>query len=131
MDSDMSPFVVRIPEQAIRLATILAAGRQGPSALVTIHDMQWGAGLSRTAGLAVAEKVLGHVPGNDRSEISAKIASYIRRKAKETQEPVLVKHVQQFLKSTLKSPEIRGIVAQLVERGEIQVAGGGYKGGRP
>jgi hypothetical protein len=47
---DLKPYIARAGEIAIRLATIRAAGRWGPDAGIDLSDMEWGAGISWTAG---------------------------------------------------------------------------------
>jgi hypothetical protein len=115
-------YVARCGEMAIRLATIRAAGRWGRGAAVDLFDMEWGVAIARLTGLETAAVMQDFLPRNDRSEMTAKIASYVHRKG-----PVKPRDIQMFLKGRLRSPEIKDILAQLVEAGEIEWTGHGYQ----
>jgi hypothetical protein len=84
--------------------------------------MEWGVGIARLTGLGMAAVMQDYLPRNERSEITDKIASYIRRKG-----PVKPRDIQQFIKGRLRSPEIKDIVGQLVEAGEVEWNGQGYQ----
>jgi hypothetical protein len=114
-------YLARCGETAIRLATIRAAGKWGRGASIDLSDMEWGVGLARAAGTSLADMAQDFLPRNHRSDMAAKIASYIHRKG-----PVKPRNIQQFLKGRLRSPEIKDLVGQLVEAGEVEWNGQGY-----
>jgi hypothetical protein len=115
-------YLARCCEMAVRLATIRAAGRWGRGASVDLSDMEWGAGIARTAALELAGLAQDFLPRNERGDITAKIASYVQRK-----HPVKPRNIQQFLNGRLRTPEIKDILAQLVEAGEIMWTDQGYR----
>jgi hypothetical protein len=119
---DAAPYLARCAETSIRLATIRAAGRWGRGATVDLNDMEWGAGIAWKATQGLAEAAQDHLPENERSEMTAKIAGAIRRRG-------LMKRrdIQQFLKGRLDSKAIRDILDQLVEAGEIEWTGQAYR----
>jgi hypothetical protein len=117
--SDFNPgsaaYLARCSETAIRLATIRAAGRWGHGASVDLSDMEWGAGLAWTATQALANAAQDFLPQNERGEITEKILGYVRRRY-----PVKPRDIQQFLSGRLRSQEIKDILKQLYEAGEIE-----------
>jgi hypothetical protein len=116
-------YLARCAETAVRLATIRAAGRWGRGARVDLSDIEWGVGMAWTAGQALAEAAQDFLPQNERSEMADKILSYVRRR------PTSVKprDIQQFIRGRLRSREIKDILAQLVEAGEVEWSGDGYR----
>jgi Protein of unknown function (DUF3987)/Bifunctional DNA primase/polymerase, N-terminal len=125
MDGDpaIKPYIARCSEIAIRLATIRAAGRWGPGATVDLADVQWGAGIAWTAGQSLAAKAIDYLPDNERGEMTGKIAGIIRR----SDRALKPRDIQQFIRGRLKSAEIKDILGQLVEAGEIAWTGDGYQ----
>ena len=117
--SDFNPssaaYLARCSETAIRLATIRAAGRWGLGANVDLSDMEWGAGLAWTATQALANAAQDFLPQNERGEITEKILGYVQRR-----HPVKPRDIQQFLSGRLRSREIKDILKQLDEAGEIE-----------
>jgi hypothetical protein len=47
IDTDIAPFLSRTAENAVRMATIMAAGRWGPGCAVDTHDMLWALDVSK------------------------------------------------------------------------------------
>jgi hypothetical protein len=117
-----APFLARCVETSIRLATIRAAGRWGRGGSVDLDDMEWGAGIAWKAAQGLAEAAQDHVPENERSEMSAKIANLIRRRG--IMKP---RDIQQFIRSRIRSSEIKDILGQLVDAGEIEWTDQGYR----
>jgi hypothetical protein len=117
--SDLHPrsaaYLARCSETAIRLATIRAAGRWGHGATVDLSDMEWGAVLAWTATQALANAAQDFLPQNERGEITEKILDYVRRKY-----PAKPRDIQQYLSGRLRSQEIKDILKQLYEAGEIE-----------
>jgi hypothetical protein len=125
MDSDpeIKPYLARCGEIAIRLATIRAAGRWGYGARVDLADVEWGVGIAWSAGQSLAAKAVDYLPDNERSEMAGKIAAIIRRRDC----PMKPRDIQMLIRGRLKSAEIKDILAQLVEAGEIVWTGDGYQ----
>jgi hypothetical protein len=119
---ETADYLKRCAETAVRLATIRAAGRWAHGAAVDLSDIEWGAGIAWTTMHATAVRMLDFLPHNERSQMTAKIAGYIRRHG-----PVKIRNIQQLLKGRLRSQEIKDILAQLVEAGEIVKAGDEYR----
>jgi hypothetical protein len=115
-------YLARCAETAVRLATIRAAGRWGRGARVDLSDIEWGVGVAWTAGQALAAAAQDFLPQNERGEMTEKILAYVRRK-----HPLKPRDIQQFLKGRLRSKEIKDILSQLVEAGEIEWQGDEYQ----
>ena len=107
----------------MRLATIRAAGRWGRGASIDLSDIEWGVGVAWTAGRALAAAAQDFLPQNERSEMTDKILSYIRRR----HTSVKPRDIQQFIRGRLRSREIKDILAQLVEAGEVEWSDDGYR----
>ena len=115
-------YLARCAETAVRLATIRAAGRWGRGASIDLDDIEWGVGVAWTAGQALAAAAQDFLPQNERGEMTEKILAYVRRK-----HPVKPRDIQQFLKGRLRSKDIKDILSQLVEAGEVEWQGDGYQ----
>ena len=115
-------YLARCAETAVRLATIRAAGRWGRGAGVDLSDIEWGVAVAWTAGQALAEAAQDFLPQNERGEMTEKILAYVRRK-----HPVKPRDIQQFLKGRLRSKDIKDILSQLVEAGEVEWQGDEYQ----
>jgi hypothetical protein len=114
-DASIVPYVARCAEIAVRLATIRAAGRWGNGAAVGADDMQWAASLAWVAGQAMAGAVIDIVPQNERGAFVDKLLEIIRRRG-----TVRARDIQQAIKGRLRSSEIKDIVRQLIEAGEVE-----------
>jgi hypothetical protein len=119
---DSQPYVTRCGEIAVRLATIRAAGRLGRGATVCRADIEWGAGLAWNAGQGMEERSVGFLPENERSAFTDKILALIRRRG--LMKP---RDIQGYIRGRLKSAEIKDIVSQLVEAGEVEWTADGYR----
>ena len=75
-----------------------------------------------TAGQALAEAAQDFLPQNERGEMTEKILAYVRRR-----NPVKPRDIQQFLKGRLRSKDIKDILSQLVEAGEVKWEGDEYQ----
>ena len=115
-------YLARCAETAVRLATIRAAGRWGRGASIDLSDIEWGVGVAWTAGRALAAAAQDFLPQNERGEMTEKILTYVRRK-----HPVKPRDIQQFLKGRLRSKDIKDILSQLVEAGEVEWQGDQYQ----
>jgi hypothetical protein len=124
----IEPYLARCGETSIRLATIRAAGRWGYGASVDLSDMEWGVGIAWTAGQDLAAKAIDYLPDNDRSEMAGKIMALIRRRATDdAPRPTKPRDIQMFIRGRLKSAEIKDIIGQLVEAGEVEWTTDGYR----
>jgi hypothetical protein len=112
---DIVPYVARCGEIAVRLATIRAASRWGRGALVDVDDMTWAATLATTTGEAITASIIDQLPDNERSLYADKLLAIIRRRGS-----VKVRDIQQHIRSRLRSAEIKDIVCQLIEAGEVE-----------
>ena len=88
----------------------------------TLSDIEWGVGVAWTAGQALAAAAQDFLPQNERGEMTEKILAYVRRK-----HPVKPRDIQQFLKGRLRSKDIKDILSQLVEAGEVEWQGDEYQ----
>lgn len=124
MDSHpgFKPYIARAGEIAVRLATIRAAGRWGLGASVDQSDMEWGIGIAWTAGLALANAAISFVPENERRIWGDKILALIERRG-----AMKVRDIQQYIRSALRSAEIKDILKQFVEAGFIERTADSYR----
>jgi Protein of unknown function (DUF3987) len=115
-------YLARTTETAIRLATILAAGRWGRGATVDATDIEWGAGIAWTSGQALTAANREFVPKTDRSNWAERIIAFIRDKAGTPKfaSGVKPRDIQQHLKGAIKTLEIRDILQQAIDAGEIE-----------
>jgi len=125
-EPQLKPYIARVGEMAVRLATIRAAGRCGPGAAIDQADMEWGAGIAWTAGQALATAAMEYLPENERGTYVDKIAGLIERR----RSVMKVRDIQQYVRGRLRSGEIKDILAQLVEAGVIERAEDGYRSSR-
>jgi hypothetical protein len=121
-EPDLRPYLARAGEIAVRLATIRAAGRCGLAARVDSSDMEWGAGIAWTAGQALAMAAVEFVPQSERGVYGDKILGLIRRRG-----TMKVRDIQMFIRGSLRSAEIKDLLAQLVEAGAIEWTVDGYR----
>ena len=119
---DAAPYLARCVETGIRLATIRAAGRWGRGATVDLDDIEWGAGIAWKATQGLAEVAQDHLPENERSEMTAKLLGLIRRRGMMKR-----RNIQQWIRCRLKSRDLKDILDQLVEAGEIENTDQGYR----
>jgi hypothetical protein len=117
-----TPYLARCVETGIRLAAIRAASRWGRGATVDLEDMEWGAGISWKTAKSLAEAAQDYIPANERSEMLGKIGSLIRRRG-----AMKPREIQSWIKGRLNSREIKDILGQLVEAGEIEWTDQGYR----
>jgi Bifunctional DNA primase/polymerase, N-terminal/Protein of unknown function (DUF3987) len=117
-----APYIARCAEIAVRLATIRAAGRWGHGAAVDASDMEWAAGLAWAAGQALADAVEDQLPQTERGEVAEKLLATIRKLCRKRGKhgAVKVRDIQQFNRSRFKSQEIKDIIRQLIEAGDIE-----------
>jgi hypothetical protein len=116
------PYLARVGETAIRLATIRAAGRWGPGASIDLSDIEWGTSISWTAGLALANAAAGFMPTNERRSWGDKILALIERR-----NGAKVRDIQQYIRGALRSGEIKDLLKQFVEAGMIEWTVDGYR----
>ena len=77
--------------------------------------MTWAAELAWKAGQAMADAVVDQVPQTDRGEFADKLLAIIRRRG-----TVKVRDIQMCIRGRLRSAEIKDIVRQLIEAGEVE-----------
>ena len=120
------PYVARCGEIAIRLATILAAGRWGHGATVDAADMEWAAGVAWSAGQAMADAIVDWMPDTERGVFADKLLEVIRRRGE-----VTVRDIQTTIRGRLRSAEIKDILRQLIEAGAVKFTlDGKYRAGK-
>jgi hypothetical protein len=121
-DPGSAPYLARCVETSVRLATIRAAGRWGRGATVDLDDMEWGVGIAWKAANSLATMAQDYMPQNERGGWAEKIAGLIHRRG--VMKP---RDIQQHIRSRLHSKELKDILGQLVEAGEIEWTNQGYR----
>jgi Bifunctional DNA primase/polymerase, N-terminal/Protein of unknown function (DUF3987) len=117
-----APYLARCVETSIRLATIRAAGRWGRGGRVDLDDMEWGTGIAWLAANSLATMAQDYIAENERSEMTAKLLGLIRRRGEMSR-----RDIQQWIRSRIRSQDLKDILGQLVEAGEITQSGQVYR----
>ena len=118
-DPALRPFLARAAETAIRLATIRAAGRGFRTATVTVEDVHWGTGIAWTAGQQLCLGAQGVTPVTERGKWVERLISYVRARNL-TGDPATVRTFQQHIRCRLKAADVREMVTQLIQIGQLQ-----------
>jgi len=118
-DPALRPFLARAAETAIRLATIRAAGRRFRAATLTLEDVYWGAGIAWTAGQQLCFGAQSVTPVTERGKWIDRLISYIRARNL-LGKPATVRTFQQHIRCGLKAKDVREIIADLVQTGQLQ-----------
>jgi Bifunctional DNA primase/polymerase, N-terminal/Protein of unknown function (DUF3987) len=114
------PYLARVAENAVRLATIRAAGRWGHGAKVDMSDMEWSAGLAWATAQATVDAIVSQVPETERGVFAEKLLEIIRRRGS-----VTARDIQMSIRGRLRSMEIKDIIRQLIEGGEVECSADG------
>jgi len=112
-NSTLRPYLSRVAETAIRLATIRAAGDRYQSATINVDDIYWGAGIAWLTGQRLCAGVANAVPETERSRWVRRILDRIRA-GKLKGKKVNVRYLQQQLGKHLKAKDIKEIVVEMV-----------------
>jgi hypothetical protein len=79
-NASTEPYLGRVAETAVRLATIRAAGRLGNRAGIELADMEWGAGLAYAATMAMMERSIDVLAVTVRGEFVDRLLRAIERR---------------------------------------------------
>jgi hypothetical protein len=109
------PYLARVAENAVRLATIRAAGRWVRGAQVDVSDFEWGSSLAWATAQATADAIVAQVPDTERGMFAERLLEIIRRRGS-----VTARDIQMCMRGRLRSAEIKDIINQLVEGGEVE-----------
>jgi hypothetical protein len=120
-DPSQEEYLRRIAEQAIRLATIRAAGIAGHRGKVDAAGMTWGADLASILVTKAMRQSQDSWPENSRSQAAEKLVRVIVRRGSMT-----LREIQQYIRSRYNSREITDILAQSVISGAIVKTPTGY-----
>jgi hypothetical protein len=118
-DLELRGFYARAAETAIRLATIRAAGRGFRNAEITVEDVHWGAGIAWIAARQTYFGAQGVTPMTDRGDWIKRLKGYVRSRNM-TGKPANIRTFQQHIRCKLKAAEVRDMVAQLIQIGELE-----------
>jgi hypothetical protein len=126
-DRVLAPFLARTAENALRLATIVAIGRN--SMTIDAHDMAWAKEMADWSSRKMAEGAALHIAD---SETQA-IANAIRRAAGERKGHIKRRDLIRALDHRYRTPDLEGVIKALIEAEEftVELAPTGSKGGRP
>lgn len=125
-EPEMDWYVARTAEIAIRLATIRAVGRWGPSEggpSVSLDDVEWGRDIALPCGLQLAKEAKLHMAENDRQAWSNRILELVRKHGQASP-----RVIQQKVRGALKSAEIKDILEGLCEAGAVEAVRGQQAG---
>lgn len=115
LKKDRAPFIVRTAEMAVRIATIVAIGNDPVDPCITMQDWQWAKALALQSAEAMIKGARDNMAENDRQRWVNRIAFIIRRKGS-----AKMRDIQQAMKGALKSQDIKDMLAQLEEAGQIE-----------
>jgi hypothetical protein len=118
-DPALRPFFARTAETAIRLATIRAAGYRFRTATVTLEDVHWGAGIAWTAGQQLCFGAQSVTPVTERNKWVDRLINYVRARSV-LGKSATVRTFQQHIRCGLRAKDIREIVAEMVQTGQLQ-----------
>jgi hypothetical protein len=124
-DAGKRDYLDRMAEIALRLATVCAAGRDGPKSRISVADMGWGAGLAHAAVTTMMERSKACLPQTPRGELAGKILDRVRAAGSMSR-----RELQRFLGSRYGTRELDDIMATLVEEEYISRQHKGQKGVR-
>lgn len=115
---EMSYYIGRTAEIAIRLATIRAVGRWGPygeGPTVDLSDVEWGRDIAMQCGMTLAKEAKMYMAENERQAWSNRILDVIRKRGSASP-----RAIQQNIRGAMKSAEIKDILDGLCESGVIE-----------
>src|SRR5262249_15754891 len=118
-DPALRPFLARTAETAIRLATIRAAGYRSRTAIVTLEDVHWGAGIAWTAAQQLCFGAQSVTPVTERGKRVDRLINYVRVRSMLGKSST-IRTFQQHIRCGLKARDVREIVADLVQIGQLQ-----------
>jgi Bifunctional DNA primase/polymerase, N-terminal/Protein of unknown function (DUF3987) len=126
LDNDMSKqaYLGRVAEMAIRLATIRAAGRNGPAARIDLSDITWGADVACIAITGMVEQATNTLVQTPRGEFTEKLIGIIRQSGSITR-----RKLQHLIRGRYRTQEVNDILNQAIEAGLIVRTPGGYAAG--
>ena len=126
LDNDMSKqaYLGRVAEMAVRLATIRAAGRGGPTAQVDLSDMEWGAGVAGVAITGMMDRATNTLAPTVRSEFVEKLIKIIRQHGSITR-----RKLQHRIQGRYRTQEVNDMLSQAIEAGFIVRTPNGYAAG--
>ena len=112
-DPALRPFFARAAETGIRLATIRAAGDRLQTASVNVDDVYWGCGITWIACQRLYASMLDVTPETERGRNIRRILNRIRY-GKLNKETTNIRYIQQGVGRSLKSREIKELVADML-----------------
>ena len=118
-DPALRPFFARTAETAIRLATIRAAGYRFRTATVTLKDVHWGAGIAWTTAQQLCFGAQSVTPITERGKWVDRVINYVRARSVLGKSST-IRTFQQHIRCGLKARDVREIVADLVQIGQLQ-----------
>lgn len=111
----IAPFYARAAEIAVRIATIVAVGRDDICARISIEDIKWASELSMKSSVDMSVESRNYIHENDRQRWFNTIYGVIKKRRS-----VSIREIQQHLRGALKSGDIKDIMASLIESGEVE-----------
>jgi uncharacterized protein DUF3987/bifunctional DNA primase/polymerase-like protein len=118
-DPALQPFFIRTAETAVRLATIRAVGLGFRQAAVSVDDMRWGAGIAWIAGQQLCLGAQSVTPVTERGKWVERLISYVRARNL-VGKPATIRTFQQHIRCKLKATDVREMIAQLTQIGQLQ-----------
>ena len=111
---DDAPFVARVPEMAVRVATIIAAGRGSDD--VEVSDLEWGGELATRSANAFMLAFRSHVAASDHSERVEFLEAAIKRARMITRS-----NLTRAAAKRMDARQMSGVLAMLVEAVRVGV----------
>jgi hypothetical protein len=127
-DGELDPYYGRTAEQAIRIATIVALGRDKLKAQVTVADVKYGKAVALASARSMIAGCGRYIAENENQRQYKLVRGII-----ETAKRITRRALTERLDGTMKAREIKDQVEALKDAGKVKVEAGkaGAKGGRP
>lgn len=124
-DTRLQVFLGRATEYAVRLATILAVGRDVENPRVTMEDFKWGERLADECFMALAEEAEFHMASSPQDEANKKVRRAIQNLIDKGQSEFTVRDIQvQRVVRPMKAKEITETLGYYAEVGEVEIERG-------
>lgn len=112
---EIEPFVARVAEIGLRLATIRAIGLDPASPQITAADMTWGRDLALASAEAMMKDAALYIAETERQQWSNRILRLITKRGMAT-----ARDIQMSVAGALRSADIKDILGTLADAGAIE-----------
>jgi hypothetical protein len=112
---DLAPFYARVPEMALRIATIVSVGRHEDEA-VRSSDLEFGIAVSRLSAGLMAQGAADYMADNENQANAQKVMRIVKARGGRVRYRDLMRAIQ----NTIKARDLRDLLAAMCDSGEIE-----------